>query len=453
MKMVKSLLLGSAAGLVAVAGAQAADLPVKAAPVQYVKICSLYGAGFYYIPGTDTCIKIGGYVRAEVNFNAAGSYAVPGTLHLNNRNETMMDWRTRGMVTFDTRSQTAYGTLRSYMSLAATSDMSGTSNSGFPAPNNSAPASAYVRLYAPAAFIQFAGFTMGKTASFFDFDTNPYTNATTYWGSNDGGNGIQVWAYTAQFGGGISASVSIENGSGWRQGITGGGYVYARETWPDVVANLRVDQAWGSAQIMGAIHDVTPTTIVGAASNPSDKTGFALGAGLRINLPSWGQGDYVIGQVAYADGAMRYLTANAGTGTLQTVTKGLPITVTALGPMFDAVVTGAPGSAGLDLTKGWSLTAGYEHRWNPQWKTSLWGDIGSFKYSSAASAVLGFTDADFTLWQVGSRTVWTPVSNLDLSVEIMYNKLNTVTPLPGVTGIGDIGWVSGMVRAQRNFWP
>ena len=58
-------LLGSAAGLVAVAGAQAADLPVKAAPVQYVKICSLYGVGFYYIPGTDMCIKIGGWVRAE----------------------------------------------------------------------------------------------------------------------------------------------------------------------------------------------------------------------------------------------------------------------------------------------------------------------------------------------------------------------------------------------------
>jgi hypothetical protein len=65
MKMVKSLLLGTAAGLVAVAGAQAADMPVKAAPVQYVKICSLYGDGFYYIPGTDTCLKLGGYLRIQ----------------------------------------------------------------------------------------------------------------------------------------------------------------------------------------------------------------------------------------------------------------------------------------------------------------------------------------------------------------------------------------------------
>ena len=74
MKMVKSLLLGTAAGLVAVAGAQAADLPVKAKPVQYVKICSLYGAGFYYIPGTDTCLKVGGEVRVEADFNASGSF-------------------------------------------------------------------------------------------------------------------------------------------------------------------------------------------------------------------------------------------------------------------------------------------------------------------------------------------------------------------------------------------
>src|SRR5471030_10513 len=74
MKMVKSLLLGTAAGVVAMTGAQAADLPVKAKPVQYVKICSLYGAGFYYIPGTDTCLKVGGFVRTEWNWNAQGSF-------------------------------------------------------------------------------------------------------------------------------------------------------------------------------------------------------------------------------------------------------------------------------------------------------------------------------------------------------------------------------------------
>src|SRR3712207_4827434 len=66
MKLVKSLLLGSAAGLVAVAGAQAADLPVKkAAPVEYVKVCTTYGTGYFFIPGTDTCMRISGYLQAD----------------------------------------------------------------------------------------------------------------------------------------------------------------------------------------------------------------------------------------------------------------------------------------------------------------------------------------------------------------------------------------------------
>jgi hypothetical protein len=60
MHQAKSLLLAAATALVAACGAQAADMPVKAQPVQ---ICSLYGDGFYYIPGTDTCLKLGEYLR------------------------------------------------------------------------------------------------------------------------------------------------------------------------------------------------------------------------------------------------------------------------------------------------------------------------------------------------------------------------------------------------------
>jgi hypothetical protein len=63
MSTVKSLLLGTAAALTAVVGAQAADMPVKAKPVEYVKVCTGWGDGFYYIPGTDTCLKLGGFLR------------------------------------------------------------------------------------------------------------------------------------------------------------------------------------------------------------------------------------------------------------------------------------------------------------------------------------------------------------------------------------------------------
>ena len=118
MKMVKSLLLGSAAGLVAVAGAQAADLPVKAKPVEYVKICTLYGEGFYYVPGSDTCLKIGGYIRADYGWNVRGArtpqYA--GVDGAKDRVGAQLSTRHRGDVQMDSRTQTAYGTLRTFRS-------------------------------------------------------------------------------------------------------------------------------------------------------------------------------------------------------------------------------------------------------------------------------------------------------------------------------------------------
>ena len=126
MKMVKSLLLGTAAGLVAVAGAQAADMPVKAAPVQYVKICSLYGDGFYYIPGTDTCLKMGGYARFQTEYNG-GSGGVPvgdsageagqGLFTRDVTND--FNYRVRGAISWDVRQQTEYGTLRTYIRFGA----------------------------------------------------------------------------------------------------------------------------------------------------------------------------------------------------------------------------------------------------------------------------------------------------------------------------------------------
>src|SRR5687768_13342750 len=153
MKMVKSLLLGSAAGLVAVAAAQAADLPVKAKAVEYVKVCSLYGAGFYYMPGTDTCLKVGGYVRAQYETGAwAGGATAVGAQGLLTRTDTPnVAYRARGDVTLDARTQTAYGTLRSYI------------RGGWQL-TDGAQAFHFDR-----AFIQFAGFTFGNTQSFYDF--------------------------------------------------------------------------------------------------------------------------------------------------------------------------------------------------------------------------------------------------------------------------------------------
>src|SRR3989454_5964095 len=113
----RTLILGSAAGLIALSsGAQAADLPVKAKAVEYVRICSLYGAGFFYIPGTDTCIKLGGYLRVDTTFNGFtyGGPAWSGDLGQGNRYRDYFTSRSRMALTVDTRTATEYGVVRTF---------------------------------------------------------------------------------------------------------------------------------------------------------------------------------------------------------------------------------------------------------------------------------------------------------------------------------------------------
>ena len=442
-----------------------------------MKICSLYGAGFYYIPGTDTCLKIGGFVRAEVNVNALGSFAVARTGDLDSNSYTGRSyWRSRAGVTLDTRSQTEYGTLRSYMIIASTSDngQSGAPTSGAAGLSAGNPGGSvtdpYTRLWANAAFIQFAGFTAGKTGSFFDFDLQPYSNQTNVWGSNLAGGGIEVFAYTAQFGNGLSASISAETPNGHRIGITsipytatsittpGATYQYGDQQVPDITGNLRIDQAWGSAQVMGAYHQLIANSTGTAAGLEQTSSGWAFGAGLKVNVPMLGKGDYAIAQFTASEGATLYSGSGMGNGFA--LTDGHTISLAAgsnnyVGPASDAVVT-ATGS--MEKTKAWSVTGGFEHFWNTQWKTSLYGSYGQLRYSDAASTVLrpatagAGSSANWDYYQVGSRTVWTPVTNLDLSLEAMYNHLDGAFA-NGTANYGDKSWVSGIFRVQRNFYP
>ena len=256
--------------LVTTAGAYAADLPVKAKPVEFVKICSLYGVGFYYIPGTDMCVKLGGWVRAEYAYGDNGNFSWGwANGNINNRTTNNSTWRSRGYITVDARDQSEYGTVRGYLAVGLS-----TNNTGFDGASNTFSAN--------RAFIQFAGFTFGLAQSFYDFYSVP---ATSYWGSlpasdtSDGG--WMVAGYTAQFGNGFSATLAAEMrrttqiinenglGIGFLGGFLGGGTAvignavfpgaYGGFQAPDVVGNLRVDQNWGSAQLMAVLHEVNMT--------------------------------------------------------------------------------------------------------------------------------------------------------------------------------------------------
>jgi hypothetical protein len=198
-KRVKSLLLGSAAGLVAVSAGQAADLPVKAKPVQYVKVCSLYGAGFYYMPGSDICLKIGGYMRAETVYHSNGNFAGgPTAGDVNNRTTNEFLMRARAYITADAREQTAWGTARAYLAVGvATTDVGNSLNPSILGFNR--------------AFVQWAGITAGISQSFYEFFEGFLVGYRGYTpGSGTGDTGWWVWAYTAQLGNGVSATISAE---------------------------------------------------------------------------------------------------------------------------------------------------------------------------------------------------------------------------------------------------
>jgi Porin subfamily len=485
MKLVKSLLLGSAAGLVAVAGAQAADLPVKAKPVEYVKICSLYGVGFYYIPGTDMCLKIGGWVRAEYAYGDNGNMTWgPFNANFNDRTTSNSTWRARGYITADARNQTEYGTVRGYLAVGLS-----TSNIGTDSASNTFSAN--------RAFIQWAGFTFGLAQSFYDFYSVP---ATSYWGSfpasDTGDPGWMVLGYTAQFGNGLSATlaaemrrmtaidnvggilISIPNAFG--SGQTGSGS-YGGFQAPDVVANLRVDQAWGSAQIMGALHEVDPLyySALSPIAHPNDELGFAVGAGIKLNAPMIGQGDFLQAQVNYTQGALKYI--------FQTPTSNwFKQDGSQFG--FGALSDGAYGGSvvnttDVELTTAWGINAAYEHFWNPRWRTSLYGGYAAVNYDDRANnmmcSVLGTANGnglagslavakpgcnmDWSTWWIGSRTQWNVTKDFYMGVDVLYSKLQTADingASTGLTSSVPVGQSTADVdnwmfrfRVHRDFYP
>ncbi|QUS40334.1 porin [Tardiphaga alba] len=476
MKTIKGLILGSAATILAVGGAQAADLPVKAKAVEYVKVCSLYGAGFYYIPGTDTCVKIGGAIRIDTTING-NAYDTPfwqgsaGGAGAWNKDNFVS--RSRINLTTDTRTATEYGVVRTYANLQF--DFS---------QNRENIAGGFAEV--DYAFIQFAGFTFGKAVSQFDPQwalSKPYVSSGFMAGSNNT-TGIPQISYTASFGNGVSGTISLENATPYRNaglynaglqlaapfggtGTTTSGYGTTANTFlgnsyggnhiPDVVANLRLDQAWGSLHFGAAMHTITPGFYAGAYSaagtggfaagnsgtgHPDDSYGFAVNGAVEFkNLPT-GAGDSLKLEATYAKGAAKYAMAG---GTTDSTGGGRFAKADANSIAFGYVLDGVYGLNGqIQQSEAWSVVGFYEHYWNPAWRTSLFGSYSHISYGDGGNAILAAAfDAgrlagtgsnngslngstgnfDFGIAQIGTRTAWTPVKNLTFSAEFTYTRL------------------------------
>jgi hypothetical protein len=138
--MNKAFLINAAA-LAAVSGAQAADAIVAAEPepLEYVRVCDAFGTGFFYIPGTETCLKFGGYVRTQIDFE--------DDLAIKNRKTF-----TRAQFNIDTRTETELGALRGFIEFRADAD-------------NSDPS---LPFELRQAFIELGGLRVGKFYSWWD---------------------------------------------------------------------------------------------------------------------------------------------------------------------------------------------------------------------------------------------------------------------------------------------
>ncbi len=409
-------LLGAAAGIAMVSGAQAADMPVKAKPVEYVKICSAYGAGFYYIPGTDICLRVGGYVYYEFGVKGTNGVAniytsVDGGVPINS-SYNYYNSRTSAKVILDARQNTAYGTLRATASHGPTNA------------NHSTGAGL------DYAYIQFAGFTWGYTNSFYSMGGaySVVAGPALDW------SWLNVFAYTAQLGNGVTASLSFEDPQGRRANASG----YGGRWSPDIVGNFNVTQAWGRAQIMGALHQVkTP------AGTVDSEWGWALGAGVEVKTPQTGNANNsFLLQGTWTEGAVDYTGYNSsptasGTGTTIALANWAGTGPSYLVRDFRIVA----GSA--ELTEAWSVYAAYRHYWTPMLRTGFYAgwlniDEGNHVGSQGELDVL----------QAGVSTIWSPVAGLDLSLDVVYSDLE-VTPLLGASSQNDI--ITAWTRLRRNF--
>ncbi len=506
--MMKQMILGSAAALLAVSGAQAADLPVKAKPVEYVKICSLYGAGFYYIPGTDTCIKIGGAIRLNTTFNGNAQdtpYWQGGAGGNNLWTKDNFLTRERIIGTVDTRTGTEYGVVRTYSSILFDFTQ-----------NRESIAGGFVEV--DFAFIQFAGFTFGKAVSNFDPQwalTKPWISSGGIAGSNNS-TGLPQIAYTAEFGNGLSGTISLENASPYRNAglyntanfmlapgagsFTGTAYGVTSNTFlgnatggnhiPDIVGNIRLDQKWGSLHFAAAMHTSTPG-FYGAdesTGHADDAYGFAVSGAVEFkNLPT-GSADSLKLEASYGKGAARYVFTG---GTIDTSGGGRFAKFDGNSVGFGYVLDGvfSPGGS-IQQSDAWEVSAFYEHYWNPAWRTSVWGNYSHISYGDTGNALLAaaFSPAggrlgsssatssgatagslsgttnnfDFGIAQVGTVTSWTPVKNLTLSAEFTYSRLDQSldgTYTGNVSGkpanqtyqIKDQNIYSGAVQILRSF--
>ena len=335
---IKSLLLGSAAALIAVSGARAADAVVVAEPepAEYVKICDVYGAGYFYIPGTETCLRIGGYIRYDASFGDAGRVLDGATTHDRMDGDQQQTWNKNARFNLKTWTgqETELGTLKTYTETRFNWGNSNVTEGGvvFSEAGNKA-----VDLH--FAWIQLGGLRVGKDETVYDsfigYAGNVVQDTIIPYGLKDTG----LISYYFDTGDGFSAVASLEEGSGAE---TIDSYV------PHIVGGVKYKGDWGSITAVGAYNsnweewagkvrldvkataDLTLFVMGGYGTDDNKATNFYKP--WTGNFAVWGGGTYTINkktalnaQVSYTDAKDFAVAANIA----YTIVPGYTITAEA----------------------------------------------------------------------------------------------------------------------------
>jgi hypothetical protein len=427
MKLAKSLLLGSAAGLMAVAGANAADLPVRAAApaVDYVRVCNTYGAGFFFIPGTETCLRVSGFVRAEYTYTS--TRARLGVA----RNQSPTNFFARGRLNLDSRTATEFGLLRTLTSIDFNANQGGGDS-----------------VNVINAFIQFGGLTAGRISSFYMYKWGNGLNTLGLASTDLTYGTTNVFAYTATFGQGFSATIALEDPVHRRvPGISGANYAGVHV--PDVVAALNLTQGWGNATLRGALHEIR--TAAPVAGRTHNRYGWAALAGVEFNLPMLSPGSSLWLQASYADGANNYAAHGGG------AFNGRQLGFAPANAYVDPV-TGRFGT-----TQVFGVSAGLTHAWTPTLSSQIQANYQQVRLPGFAQRPTGvfqnvaanMANNGYTLWGIGHTLNWRPVSGLLFAGEFQYARAEArravVTDVAtGATRRTSDVWAARL-RIQRDF--
>ena len=496
MKLTKSLLLASVAGFAAVASAQVADLPSKkAAPVEYVKVCPTYGPGFFYIPGTNTCLKVGGSMWGEINYGQKYTH-----------DQSPLGTRTSGTVSFDARDNTEYGLLRTFvapnMSMRTGSDNSPSANrEGLNYGGNSFNAGGVNGLgigsqgkqmqFNYVAYIQFGGLTVGHMDSFFSNGLHAQSNIGL--DGRDQRDLTNTLAYTQSFGGGISATVALEDGTlNNRNGVYdasrsttngnanlgNGGIGYGSNRLPDYVANVLVDQAWGKFQVSGMIHSINTQGGVESAifdstgavinngsaylggryqSSIGTQYGYALQAATKINLPMIATGDYLFASAIWAQAANGMALRNSG-GADNTNNNSTGLGIGRVSVSLNDLAVDANNKVYKPTVMG--ASAEFGHQFTPTLGMYVGASYTKIEWDAGAQAISSTKINPANVAIVNLGLVWTPVKGFKITPDVEYGKISVkVANHNGITSgtTGDTGdkksesQVIGRIKIQRDF--